>query len=46
MVEASPSPKPAYVKEANAENLYIRTGNSTRLLTSREAVEYVKQHWK
>lgn len=46
MVEASSSPKPAYLKEANAENLYIRTGNSTRLLTSREAVEYVKQHWK
>jgi hypothetical protein len=46
VVDASPSPKPVYVKEANAENLYIRTGNSTRLLTSREAVEYVKQHWK
>jgi hypothetical protein len=46
VVEANASPKPAYVKEANAENLYIRTGNSTRLLTSREAVEYVKQHWR
>ena len=46
VVDASPSPKPAYVKEANAENLYIRTGNSTRLLTSREAVEYVSQHWR
>jgi hypothetical protein len=46
VVDASPSPKPVYVKEANAENLHIRTGNSTRLLTSREAVEYVKQHWK
>jgi hypothetical protein len=44
-VNAEASPGPVYVREDNAENLYIRTGNSTRLLTSREAVEYVRQHW-
>jgi hypothetical protein len=45
VVNAEASPGPVYVREDNAENLYIRTGNSTRLLTSREAVEYVRQHW-
>jgi len=40
-----PSPKPIFVKDGNSEHLYIRTGNSTRLLTSREAVEYCKRRW-
>jgi hypothetical protein len=40
-----PSPRPVFVKDGNSEHLYIRTGNSTRLLTSREAVEYCKQRW-
>jgi hypothetical protein len=39
------SPKPIFVKDGNSEHLYIRAGNSTRLLTSREAVEYCKQRW-
>ncbi len=39
------SPKPMFVKDGNSEHLYIRAGNSTRLLTSREAVEYCKQRW-
>ena len=40
-----PSPKPMFVKDGNSEHLYIRAGNSTRLLTTREAVEYCKQRW-
>ena len=42
-----PSPKPLFVKEGNSEreHLYIRAGNSTRLLNSRETVEYCKQRW-
>ena len=40
-----PSPRPLFIREGNAEHLYIRTGNSTRLLTSREAVEFCKQRW-
>jgi hypothetical protein len=40
-----PSPKPMFVKDGTSEHLYIRAGNSTRLLTSREAVEYCKQRW-
>lgn len=39
------SPRPVFVKDGNGEHLYIRTGNSTRLLTSREAIEYSKQRW-
>jgi hypothetical protein len=44
-VALKPSPRPIFVKDGNAEHLYIRTGNSTRLLTSREAIEYSKQRW-
>jgi Putative DNA-binding domain len=39
------SHRPIFIKDGNNEHLYIRTGNSTRLLTSREAVEYCKQRW-
>lgn len=45
-ISIKPSPKPAYVKDLNAENLFVRTGNSTRQLTTREAVEYCKHRWK
>jgi predicted HTH transcriptional regulator len=40
-----PSPRPVFVKDGNGEHLYIRAGNSTRLLTSREAIEYSKHRW-
>ena len=40
-----PSPKAVYVSEDKAEHLYIRAGNSTRLLSTREAVEYCKSRW-
>jgi hypothetical protein len=32
--------------EGNSENLYIRAGNSTRQLTTKEAIEYSKHRWK
>lgn len=44
-VGLKPSPRPIFVKDGVGEHLYIRTGNSTRLLTSREAIEYSKQSW-
>lgn len=40
-----PSPKPAFVKDGNAEQLFIRAGNSTRQLTTKEALDYCKQRW-
>jgi hypothetical protein len=44
-VLTKPSPKPIFVKEANYEHLYIRANNSTRLLSTREAIDYCKMHW-
>jgi ActR/RegA family two-component response regulator len=40
------SPKPMFVKDEKGEHLYVRAGNSTRLLTTREAIEYCKMKWK
>jgi Putative DNA-binding domain len=39
------SPKPVFVKEDKYEHLYIRAGNSTRLLTTKEAIDYCQMHW-
>jgi len=39
---AKPAPKPYFVREGNAEHLYIRAGNSTRGLTTKEAIDYCK----
>ncbi|MDQ1638538.1 MAG: hypothetical protein QOF62_1877 [Pyrinomonadaceae bacterium] len=44
-VLTKPSPKPIFVKEGNYEHLYIRANNSTRLLSTREAIDYCKMHW-
>ena len=44
-VAVKPSPKPLFVKDVNGEHLYIRAGNSTRLLSTREAIDYCKIHW-
>jgi hypothetical protein len=44
-VAIQPSPRPAFIKEGQFEHLYIRTGNSTRLLTTKEAVDYCKTRW-
>jgi len=45
-VAVQPSPRPVFIKEGRFEHLYIRTGNSTRLLTTKEAIEYCKSRWK
>lgn len=45
-VEIKPSPKPVFVRDEKGEHLFVRTGNSTRLLTTREAIEYCKLRWK
>lgn len=45
-ITVKPSPKAVYVTEGNSENLYIRAGNSTRLLTTKEAIEYSKHRWR
>lgn len=45
-VTAQPSPKPIFVKEERYEHLYIRAGNSTRQLTTREAMDYSRIRWQ
>jgi hypothetical protein len=39
-------PRPVYLKEGNDEAFYLRAGNSTRRLSTREAVDYCRAHWK
>ena len=41
-ITVEPAPRAAWVKEGNEEHLYVRTGNSTRRLTTKEAIEYCK----
>ena len=44
-VAVAASPRPVFIKEGQFEHLYIRSGNSTRLLTTKEAIEYVQRRW-
>lgn len=45
-IDAKSSPKPIFVVEDKGDYLYIRVGNSTRALSTREAIDYVKSRWK
>lgn len=40
-----PSTSPAYKRDKNKTLFYIRVGNSTKPLTIKEAVNYIKEHW-
>ena len=44
-VAVSPAASAVYVKENNQDALYVRTGNSTRSLTTSEAVAYHQQRF-
>ena len=43
-ISSRPAPKAVFLKEG--EQLFIRTGNSTRQLSTREAIDYCKMRWK
>jgi len=46
-IAVQPSPRPMSIKNvSSSEHLYIRTGNSMRLLTTKEAIESCKSRWK
>ena len=45
-VMVSPASKPVFVREGREEQFFVRIGNSTRLLSTREAIEYCKNRWK
>jgi ActR/RegA family two-component response regulator len=45
-IAVKPSPKPVFVSDGSGgDDLYIRTGNSTRKLSTQEAIEYCKMRW-
>jgi hypothetical protein len=46
-IEVQPSPIPAYVDEkgGKAAQLYIRTGNASRALDTREIIDYSRHRW-
>ncbi len=46
LVAVRPSPRPVFLREDNAEeSLYVRVGPSSRRLSVREALEYVRQQF-
>ncbi|MBI2038596.1 MAG: putative DNA binding domain-containing protein, partial [Candidatus Nealsonbacteria bacterium] len=45
LVEIKPSDSEVYLKSNNAEEFFIRTGNTTSTLTMSEAQDYIKSHW-
>ena len=46
-IEVQPSPSPVYVDEKGGKpvQLYIRTGNASRALETREIIEYSRHRW-
>jgi hypothetical protein len=45
VVDCMPSPVPAYVTCDGKEEFYIRVGPGTRPLTTRDALEYIRNHF-
>ena len=45
-IRVRPSGSPAYVSVKSDDWFYVRLGNSTRRLSTREALEYIKQRWE
>jgi hypothetical protein len=44
-VRASASARPVYVKDNQQTRFYLRTGNATQELSTKESVDYVKARW-
>jgi hypothetical protein len=44
-VEILPSPRPVFLRDGNDEAFYLRTGNSTRRLSTSEVLAYDKRRW-
>lgn len=44
-VEVAACPRPTYVKGGTDSRFYVRIGNTTRPFSTREAVNYVGEHW-
>lgn len=46
MLSIEPSPRAVYLDQGNVSTFYVRSGNSTRQLDVREAVNFAKNRWK
>lgn len=44
-IVVEPSPRPVYCRDAGVARYFLRTGNGTRELDVREAMEHVAQRW-
>ena len=44
-IDATPSPRPRFVKEDGQEKFYVRTGNATNALGMKEMFGYFGQRW-
>jgi hypothetical protein len=45
IVECSPAVKPVYLKDGDKERFFIRTGPSTTELSTKDAIEYIKERF-
>jgi len=45
VIRAQKSPKPVYVDEGQHTRFYVRNGNTTQELTTKESVDYIGGHW-
>ncbi len=45
IVDCNPSPVPVYVIHDRKEDFYVRIGPGTRPLTTRDAMEYIRNHF-
>ena len=46
IVNVTKAPNPVFVKDKNTKLFYIRSGNTTKLLNSEEAYNYIQLHWQ
>ncbi len=45
-VQVKKASEPVYVENKDTTHFFIRTGNSTQQLNTKEATAYIKKHWK
>ena len=46
-IDVEPGKRPTFVRGGKGEaDLYVRLNNSTRLLNTADALEYVSSHWR
>jgi predicted HTH transcriptional regulator len=45
VIAVSPAPEPVFLKTGEAEEFFIRTGNTTSLLSLKQALDYINRHF-